>query len=150
MFWPIGVNASNLIAFRSGRSLTHAWRPPPGLVQIRFSSRMNHPVMPGDSRIKTAILVSGGTRWKKAPEVDSWNYAPRVTIPTLMINGRSDFVCPLESSQLPLLHALGTPAKDKKQVLFEGGHATPVAQPDLMKAYLDWLDQYLGPVTLRP
>jgi len=103
-----------------------------------------------ESRIKTAILVSGGTRWKKAPEVDSWNYAPRVTTPTLMINGRSDFLCPLETSQLPLFRALGTPAKDKKHVLFEGGHATPVAQPDLIKAYLDWLDQYLGPVQLRP
>jgi len=103
-----------------------------------------------ESRIKTAILVSGGTRWKKAPEVDSWNYAPRVTIPTLMINGRSDFLCPLESSQIPLFRALGTPAKDKTHVLLEGGHATPVAQPDLIKAYLDWLDQYLGPVQLRP
>ena len=103
-----------------------------------------------ESRIKTAILVSGGTRWKKPPEVDSWNYAPRVMIPTLMINGRSDFLCPLETSQLPLFRALGTPAKDKKHVLFEGGHATPVAQPGLIKAYLDWLDQYLGPVQLRP
>jgi hypothetical protein len=31
--------------------------------------------------------------------------------------------------QLPLLRALGAPAKDKKHVLYEGGHATPVAQP---------------------
>ena len=67
-----------------------------------------------------------------------------------MINGRADFLFPLESSQLPLLHAFGTAAKDKKHVLFEGGHATPVAHPDLIKAYLDWLDQYFGPVKLRP
>ena len=103
-----------------------------------------------EPRIRTAVLVSGGSWFKVAPEVDPWNYAPHVTLPVLMINGRSDFTFPLESSQLPLLHALGTPAKDKKHVLLDGGHATPVAQPDLIKAYLDWLDQYLGPVALRP
>jgi pimeloyl-ACP methyl ester carboxylesterase len=94
--------------------------------------------------------VSGGSWMKVAPDVDPWNYAPRVTLPVLMINGRSDFTFPLERSQLPLLRALGTPAKDKKHVLLDGGHATPVAQPELIKAYLDWLDQYLGVVQLRP
>jgi pimeloyl-ACP methyl ester carboxylesterase len=103
-----------------------------------------------EPRIKTAVLLSGGTYQKVAPEVDSWNYAPRVTVPVLMINGRADFIFPLESTQLPLMRALGTPAKDKKHVLLDGGHATPVAQPDLIKAYLDWLDQYLGPVQLGP
>jgi pimeloyl-ACP methyl ester carboxylesterase len=73
-----------------------------------------------------------------------------MTVPVLMINGRADFIFPVESSQLPLMRAFGTPAKDKKHVLLDGGHATPVAQPDLMKAYLDWLDQYLGPVQLHP
>jgi eukaryotic-like serine/threonine-protein kinase len=103
-----------------------------------------------EPRFKTVVLVSGGSWLKVAPDVNPWNYAPRVTVPVLMINGRSDFTFPLESSQLPLLRALGTPAKDKKHVLLDGGHATPVAQPDLIKAYLDWLDQYLGPVQLRP
>jgi dienelactone hydrolase len=102
-----------------------------------------------EPRIKTLVLVSGGTELRLAPEVDCWNYAPRVTVPVLMINGREDFDFPLESSQLPLLRAFGTPAKDKKHVLFDGGHATPVAQPDLIKANLDWLDQYFGPVKLR-
>jgi pimeloyl-ACP methyl ester carboxylesterase len=103
-----------------------------------------------EPRFKTVVLVSGGSWMKVAPDVDPWNYAPRVTVPVLMINGRSDFTFPLERSQLPLLRALGTPAKDKKHVLLDGGHATPVAQPELIKAYLDWLDQYLGPVQLRP
>jgi formylglycine-generating enzyme required for sulfatase activity/predicted esterase len=103
-----------------------------------------------EPRIRTVVLLSGGTRPKAAPEVDPWNYAPRMTVPVLMINGRADFLFPLESSQLPLMRAFGTPAKDKKHVILEGGHATPVAQPDLIKAYLDWLDQYLGAVQLRP
>jgi hypothetical protein len=58
-----------------------------------------------EPRIKTAVLLSGGTCQKVAPEVDSWNYAPRVTVPVLMINGRSDFIFPLESTQLPLMRA---------------------------------------------
>ena len=103
-----------------------------------------------EPRIKALALVSGGTDYGLPPEVDSWNYAPRVTVPVLMINGRADFLFPLERRQLPLLRAFGTPAKDKRHVLFEGGHATPVAQPDLIKAYLDWLDQYFGPVKFRP
>jgi eukaryotic-like serine/threonine-protein kinase len=103
-----------------------------------------------EPRIKTVVLLSGGTRQKVAPEVDPWNYAPRMTVPVLMINGRADFIYPLESAQLPLMRAFGTPAKEKKHVLLDGGHATPVAQPGLIKAYLEWLDQYLGPVQLRP
>ena len=42
------------------------------------------------------------------------------------------------------MRAFGTLARDKKQILVDGGHLTPIAQPDLIKAYLDWLDQYLG------
>ncbi len=103
-----------------------------------------------EPRIKTAVLVSGGTHRKRPPEVDAWNYAPRMTAPVLMINGRADFIQPVERTQLPLLRAFGTPAKDKKQILLDGGHLSPVAQPDLIKAYLDWLDHYLGPVQLRP
>jgi pimeloyl-ACP methyl ester carboxylesterase len=103
-----------------------------------------------EPRIKTAMLLSGGTRRKVAPEVDPWNFAPRMTVPVLMINGRADFIYPLESAQLPLLRAFGTPAKDKKHILLDGGHVMPAAQPDLIKACLDWLDQYLGPVQLRP
>ncbi len=103
-----------------------------------------------EPRIKTVVMQSGGSWQKTMPEVDPWNYAPRMKIPVLMINGRADFLFPLESAQLPLLRALGTPAKDKKHVLLDGGHATPVAQPVLIKAYLNWLDQYLGPVQLRP
>ena len=62
-----------------------------------------------EPRIKTVVLLSGGTHKKVAPEVDPWNYAPRMTVPVLMINGRADFLFPLESSQLPLMRAFGTP-----------------------------------------
>jgi hypothetical protein len=36
---------------------------------------------------------------KKLPEVDEINFAPRVKVPTLMVNGRCDHFFPLETSQ---------------------------------------------------
>jgi eukaryotic-like serine/threonine-protein kinase len=41
------------------------------------------------------------------------NFAPRVKIPVLLINGRYDFVFLMETCQEPLLRALGPPDADK-------------------------------------
>jgi dienelactone hydrolase/predicted Ser/Thr protein kinase len=98
-----------------------------------------------EPRLKTAVLLSGGLRGtESAPELDPVNFAPRVRIPVLMLNGTQDFIFPVESSQKPLFRLLGTPAEHKKHVLFEAGHAPP--RIELIKHLLDWLDTYLGPV----
>jgi predicted Ser/Thr protein kinase len=100
-----------------------------------------------DSRFKASILLAGGFEEGSdagMPEVDQFNFAPRVTIPTLMLNGRDDFVFPLEFSQKPMFRFLGTKAGDKSHVLFDGGHIPP--RVPLVKPTLDWLDRYLGPV----
>lgn len=99
-----------------------------------------------EPRFKTAVLLSGGSVAGFPPEVDPWNFAPRVKIPVLMLNGRDDFVFPLETSQIPLFESLGTPAKDKRHVVYDGGHIALFNRPDLIKEVLDWLDRYLGPV----
>jgi eukaryotic-like serine/threonine-protein kinase len=99
-----------------------------------------------EPRIKVAVLISGGSFEKVPPEVDAWNYAPRVKIPILMVNGRDDFRFPLETSQLPLFRAFGTPEKHKKHVLYDGGHVSVRVHPEIMREVLDWLDRYLGPV----
>jgi hypothetical protein len=39
---------------------------------------------------------------------------------------------------------LGTPAMDKRHVIYEAGHFVPRDQ--LVKETLDWYDRYLGPV----
>jgi dipeptidyl aminopeptidase/acylaminoacyl peptidase len=77
---------------------------------------------------------------------DPLNFAPRVSVPTLMVNGRSDFTYPLETSQLPLFHLLGTAARDKRHVVLEGGNI-PDNWRGRVKEALDWLDHYLGPAT---
>jgi hypothetical protein len=61
-----------------------------------------------------------------------------------MLNGKDDWIFPLETSQQPLFERLGTPKKDKRHALFDGGH---VIAPDLVARELHaWLDNYLGPV----
>ena len=99
-----------------------------------------------EKRIKVAILSSGGFHpGHFLPEVDAFNFVTHVTIPVLMLNGRYDGNFPLESSQRPLFHFLGTPAKDKKHVIYEGGHGI-FPRPAAVRECLDWLDKYLGPV----
>jgi eukaryotic-like serine/threonine-protein kinase len=97
-------------------------------------------------RFKTAVLVSGGAWLPTAAEVDPWNYAPRVKMPVLMLNGRDDFIFPVDRSQIPLLRALGTPESDKRHILFDGGHVNLQTRMDLIGDILRWLDRYLGPV----
>jgi hypothetical protein len=78
------------------------------------------------------------------PDADPFNFAPHVTIPVLMLNGLYDNTFfPLESSQRPFFHFLGTPGNDKKAVTYEGGHGA-FPRPDAVRECLDWLDKYLG------
>jgi cephalosporin-C deacetylase-like acetyl esterase len=98
-----------------------------------------------ENRFKAAIFAAGGCDPAAVlPEADPMNFAPRVKIPVLLINGRYDFVFPMETCQEPLFRALGTPAADKKHVLYDTGHAPPLLP--MMRDTLDWLDHYLGPV----
>jgi dienelactone hydrolase len=98
-----------------------------------------------EHRLKVSVLAGPGfTLQRTKPEVDQINFAPRVTIPTLMLNGRYDFFNPIESSQDPMYRLLGTPREHKRHVVFEAGHIMPRNQ--LIKETLDWLDRYLGSV----
>jgi dienelactone hydrolase len=101
-----------------------------------------------EPRLKVSVLLAGGfSRDELAPEVDPFNFAPRAIQPVLMLNGRDDFMRPVETSQLPLFRMLGAPDKDKRHVLYDAGHAPP--RLPAIKEILEWLDRYLGPVSLR-
>ena len=102
-----------------------------------------------DTRFKAAALLSGGLFPFQPREVDSWNFAPRDHVPTLMVNGKEDFIFPYETNQKLLFDALGTTRADKKLILYEGGHRNPVTRPDLLGEILTWFDHYLGPVQER-
>jgi len=72
-----------------------------------FGSRISSIVLAIDKRPKLAVLVAGGFRpTAQSPEISEINYAPRVKIPVLMINGRYDFIFPWQSSQNPFHKAI--------------------------------------------
>jgi dienelactone hydrolase len=102
-----------------------------------------------EPRVKLLVLSSGGVSRNEMAEVNSWNFAPRVHVPVLMLNGRDDFIFPMETNQKVIFRAFGTKEADKKHVLYDGGHRNLVTRPDLIGEILDWLDKYLGPVDLQ-
>ena len=103
-------------------------------------------IMPAvEQRIKANILYVAGFCFQHSlPEVDQIHFAPRVTQPTLMLNGELDFFFPAESSQIPMFERLGTPPEHKKRITYMRGHTVP--KVELIKESVAWLDRYLGPV----
>ena len=98
-----------------------------------------------EKRIQVSILDCGGFWWGKSkPEVDPINYISRVTIPTLMLNGRFDMTIPYETMSKPMFDLLGTPHENKKQIVYENDHFVP--RKELIRESLSWLDRYFGPV----
>jgi len=98
-----------------------------------------------EPRFKAALLIVGGFYLQhSAPEVDAFNFAPRVKAPVLLLNGRFDFFYPIDTSQLPMFRLFGVPATQKRRVVYDTGHNIP--RPDLVRETLDWLDRYLGPL----
>ena len=110
-----------------------------------FGSMVGPVLTAVDGRFRTAVYVVGGLANEPfIPEVDPLHFASRVHIPVLMLNGRFDFLYPLQGCQLPLLRLLGVPEADKRHVLFDTGHAVP--RIPMIKEVLDWLDRHLGSV----
>ena len=88
----------------------------------------------------------GSTFSRVEPEIDQLNYVSRLRQPTLMINGRYDFIFPNQTAQVPMFRLLGTPGKDKRQVVFETVHDVSVMRHEMIREVLAWLDAYLGRV----
>ena len=98
-----------------------------------------------EPRLKTTVLLVAGLLFEPSfPEVEPANFLPHIKMPVLMLNGKYDFFFPYESSQKPFFELLGTPKKEKKIIVYEGGHSVP--RTELIKEMLAWLDQYLGRV----
>ena len=98
-------------------------------------------------RLKTVVLLDGGYFLNPpTPGADQADFAPRLTKPVLMVNGRYDFSFSLDQAQDPLFRMLGTPAADKRHVVLETPHDVRADRPALVKAVLAWLDRYLGRV----
>jgi predicted esterase len=119
-----------------------------GFIGTSWGARIAGVVLAIEPRFRTAVLnVAGISASPKRPEEDPVNFLPRIHIPVLVLSGRYDSVFPYETSQQPFLRLPGTPAADKKQILFEGGHFLP--RTNMVAESLRWFDEYFGPVA-RP
>ncbi|MCA9734362.1 protein kinase, partial [candidate division KSB1 bacterium] len=98
-----------------------------------------------ERRLAGSILIVAGLQFQKTfPEVDAFNYLPRITVPVIMLNGKYDFFFPYDTAQLPFYKRLGTPEKEKLMYVYDGGHSVP--RNEQVKEVLNWLDKYFGKV----
>jgi dienelactone hydrolase/predicted Ser/Thr protein kinase len=97
-----------------------------------------------EDRFKASILTGGAMDGRGRPEINGINYVGRARVPTLMLNGKYDTINPVEITIRPMFDLLGTPAADKKLILYETDHIPPITE--YIKETLAWLDKYLGPV----
>ena len=99
------------------------------------------------NRLKTAVFLDGGFFLNPPePGSDGADFASRLKIPVLMVNGRYDYSFSLERAQNPLFAMLATPPADKRHVVLDTPHDVTQRRPELVKAVLNWFDRYLGPV----
>jgi pimeloyl-ACP methyl ester carboxylesterase len=98
-----------------------------------------------EKRVKVVVLNVGGMVMNRSlPEADQLNYLPRVTQPTLMLNGKHDMFFPVETAQKPMFDLLGTPTERKRLIVYDVGHLVP--RLEMVKETLAWYDTYLGKV----
>jgi len=101
-----------------------------------------------EDRLKTTILLDGGFfMGKPSAGGDQADFAPRLKIPVLMVNGKYDYTFPVDNAQNPLFKMLATPDADKRHVLLDTPHDVTEDRVHLRAAVLDWLDKYLGRVS---
>jgi dienelactone hydrolase/predicted Ser/Thr protein kinase len=119
-----------------------------GYYGISWGAMFGSIVVAQEPRLKAAVFADGGlTPAKKPPEVDQFNFAPRVNVPVLMVNGDNDYIYQVDISQNTLFATLGTAPDRKRHVTMPGGHGIVNQQrSQAVREILDWLDRYLGPV----
>jgi dienelactone hydrolase len=99
-----------------------------------------------EDRFKAVVLLDGGLFQVEhpVPGMDQLDFAPRLTKPILMVNGRYDAVFPPDAAQNPLFARLG--AANKHHVVFDTPHDVRLRRADLVREVLAWFDTYLGRV----
>lgn len=116
-----------------------------GFYGVSWGARIGNIVLAVEERFRVAVLMGGGLpHVEPLPEVAETNYAPRVKVPVLVLNGRYDAVFPFETNQKPMFELLGS--KEKQHVVFESGHVLVGHRNQMVQRLLDWLDRHLGPV----
>ncbi|MGD8869905.1 MAG: SUMF1/EgtB/PvdO family nonheme iron enzyme, partial [Gemmatimonadales bacterium] len=101
-----------------------------------------------EKRFKALVLVGGAfdAKWRGSypPEASPWSFASHITTPTMLINGRRDFMHPYQTGQVPYFNAIDVPDDQKEFVVLDSGHVPN--WNDVIRYTLEWFDRYLGPV----
>ena len=119
------IDSSNLIYFGA------SWGAALGPVMIAT-----------EPRVKISVLVAGGLMHESSqPEVDPFNFLPRVEVPTLLLTLPTDFFYPYESSQLPFYENLGSAIK--KHIVVEDGRGHWPPTNIVVRETLNWIDEHL-------
>ena len=97
-----------------------------------------------EHRYRSVLFQGTGIRAREvsdAPAANRINFAPRISAPTMMLQGRYDDSAPLEIEARPIFRLLREP---KRMEIYDGSHVPPtsVSIPILTK----WFDETLGPV----
>ncbi len=116
-----------------------------GFYGFSWGGRLGAIIPAVEKRLAVNILVLGGFNpFSPYPEADEINYVSRISIPTLMLNGKYDSSFDLDNQVIPFFRLIGTPEADKRLCIYESGHY--ISQKYKVKEVLEWLDKYFGPV----
>lgn len=97
-----------------------------------------------EPRVKLVMLNVGGFGGEPRPEVNPVSYVSRITVPTLMLNGRFDPTFPIETDVEPFFELLGALPEQKRLMIYETDHNIP--HGEVIRECLAWMDTYFGPV----
>jgi serine/threonine protein kinase/formylglycine-generating enzyme required for sulfatase activity len=110
---------------------------------IALSADRTPLILAVEPRLSLGVIYCGGfARQESLPEVDPVNFAPLVTVPVLMLNGRYDYFYPTATSQEPHFTLLGTAAAHKRRVVYESSHMIP--RNETIKEVVNWMEKYWG------
>ncbi len=117
-------------------------------VGVSFGAGSRLPFAAVDNRFRSVVLIGAGIDERvqpTLPEAANYNFAPYISVPKLMLNGRLDEEHPWTTRAEPLWKLLREP---KELVLIDGvGHHPPVEQR--VAPINAFLDRTLGPVRPR-
>jgi eukaryotic-like serine/threonine-protein kinase len=119
-----------------------------GLLGLSSGAELAPLLLAVEPRLSLGLICLGAFSLQPSlPEADAVNFAPRVKVPVLMLNGRFDFYGPTAISQEPLFRLLGTPSEHKRRVVYETSHSIP--RNEMIKEVVNWMDKYWGTPTMR-
>jgi len=115
-------------------------------VGLSLGALVGELIVPRNDRIRTAVYWSGGfpASLERPAASAIASLAQRSDQSVLMLNGRYDFVFPLDG-QRSYHRFLGAPPEHKRHVVYDAGHfGWPLGE--FVRENLDWMDRYLGKV----